>query len=241
MYKDVLRERIHRRDRDAQPEHQDTWAAAKMIFSISPDRITVHSTNTSRIANASPTAASTGADLNESDHLGLRSHPRTHEGHCRPCSARPRPCEIELSGQVIYHNAKRQISTGRSSSSSWMENSASSLSSTGHYATPVIHFNKAKEKGRPFSYHVYGKAVTAVTVDCLRGTYEIDLVKIVHDFGTSMNLDIDLGQVEGGLVQGIGLMTIEELPVSPNGKSVLRLSLGFIRFRISISPPRPSK
>lgn len=64
--------------------------------------------------------------------------------------------------------------------------------------------------------------MTAVTVDCLRGTYEIDLVKIVHDFGTSMNLDIDLGQVEGGLVQGIGLMTIEELLVSPNGKSVLR-------------------
>src|SRR5690606_21764602 len=86
-----------------------------------------------------------------------------------------------------------------------------SLSENAHYATPVIHFDKTIEKGHPFAYHVYGTAITSVTVDCVRGRYEIDSVKIVHDFGKSMNLGVDMGQVEGGLAQGIGWMTMEEI------------------------------
>ena len=74
------------------------------------------------------------------------------------------------------------------------------------------------EKGHPFAYHVYGTAITTVTVDCLRGIYEVDAVKIVHDFGTSMNSVVDLGQIEGGLVQGIGWMTMEEIIYDKQGK-----------------------
>jgi xanthine dehydrogenase large subunit len=65
---------------------------------------------------------------------------------------------------------------------------------------------------------VYGTAITEVTVDCLRGIYEIDSVKMVHDFGTSMNPAIDRGQIEGGLVQGIGWMTMEELLYDKAGR-----------------------
>jgi len=86
-----------------------------------------------------------------------------------------------------------------------------SLSEHGHYATPEIYFDKAKEKGHPFAYHVYGTAIITATVDCIRGTYEFDSVKLVHDFGSSMNPLIDRGQIEGGVVQGIGWMTIEEI------------------------------
>ena len=92
------------------------------------------------------------------------------------------------------------------------------LSENAHYATPVIHFDKTKEKGHPFAYHVYGTAITTVTVDCLRGIYEIDAVKIAHDFGKSMNLGIDVGQVEGALAQGIGWMTMEEIVYGKNGQ-----------------------
>ncbi|MFN2438161.1 MAG: molybdopterin cofactor-binding domain-containing protein, partial [Chitinophagaceae bacterium] len=92
------------------------------------------------------------------------------------------------------------------------------LSAKGHYATPVINFDKTIEKGHPFAYHVYGTALTIVTVDCLRGTYEIDAVHVVHDFGTSMNRQIDLGQCEGGIVQGIGWMTMEEVVYNEEGK-----------------------
>jgi xanthine dehydrogenase large subunit len=93
-----------------------------------------------------------------------------------------------------------------------------SLSEHAHYAPPGIYFDATKEKGHPFTYHVYGTAITTVTVDCLRGIYEIDSVKIVHDFGKSMNPIIDIGQVEGSLVQGIGWMTMEELLYDKEGK-----------------------
>jgi xanthine dehydrogenase large subunit len=93
-----------------------------------------------------------------------------------------------------------------------------SLSEHAHYATPDVHFNKTTEKGHPFAYHVYGTAITTVTVDCLRGTYQVDAVRVVHDFGRSMNPAVDRGQIEGGIVQGIGWMTLEELLYDPAGR-----------------------
>ncbi len=93
-----------------------------------------------------------------------------------------------------------------------------SLSESAHYATPGLHFDATKEKGNPFAYHVYGTSIHSVTVDCIRGTYETDSVKIVHDFGKSMNTIIDRGQIEGGLVQGIGWMTLEEIIYNKEGK-----------------------
>ena len=94
-----------------------------------------------------------------------------------------------------------------------------SLSEHAHYTPPGIHFDPAKEKGHPFAYHVYGTAIIGVTVDCLRGIYEVDSVKVVHDFGSSMNYLIDLGQCEGGIVQGIGWMTMEEASLQQRRKA----------------------
>lgn len=93
-----------------------------------------------------------------------------------------------------------------------------SLSELAHYTPPGIHFDTSKEKGHPFTYHVYGTAIITATVDCLRGTYEFDSVKVVHDFGQSMNAIVDMGQCEGGIVQGIGWMTMEELLYNKEGK-----------------------
>jgi len=92
------------------------------------------------------------------------------------------------------------------------------LSEKGHYATPEIHFDKTKEKGHPFVYHVYGTSVTTAIVDTIRGTYEIEEVKIVHDFGKSMNIFLDKGQVEGALIQGIGWLTTEEIRHDEKGR-----------------------
>ena len=93
-----------------------------------------------------------------------------------------------------------------------------SLSSHASYATPDIHFDRETNKGRPFAYHVYGTGITTVTLDCLRGIYTIDSVKVVHDFGKSLNPVIDLGQAEGGIAQGIGWLTLEEVIHSNEGK-----------------------
>lgn len=92
------------------------------------------------------------------------------------------------------------------------------LSAYANYATPGIHFDKSKEKGHPFAYHAVGTALVEATVDGLRGVPRIDSVKIVHDVGRSLDPAIDLGQIEGGVVQGIGWMTCEELVYSPEGK-----------------------
>src|SRR3989339_395415 len=194
--------------------------AAAQTLSISPKRFVIHSTNTTRIANPSPTAASSGADLNgKATIMACEALLARLKGMACTALKGVDPSEFEIRDEIVYHNGIKTELT-------WeklivlMDENRISLSEHAHYATPLIHFNKTTEKGHPFAYHVYGTAVTVATVDCLRGTYEIDLVKIVHDFGNSMNLDIDIGQVEGALLQGIGLMTIKELLIDSKGTNV---------------------
>jgi xanthine dehydrogenase large subunit len=106
------------------------------------------------------------------------------------------------------------------------------LTENAHYATPEIHFDKTKEKGHPFAYHVYGTAIITTTVDCTRGTYEFDSVKIVNDYGKSMSEGIDLGQAEGALAQGIGWMTMEKLRITMMG-NYYQMRYPLIKFQIS--------
>jgi len=186
-------------------------------FSLDPGKIKLESTNTTRVANTSPTAASATADLNG----------KALELACGPLIQRLQ--EIAKNhlpnsqGEITFQN-ERVMQDGKDSGLSWTELvdiaflERVCLTENGHYATPIINFDKVKEKGHPFAYHVYGLALTEVTVDCIRGTYHFDSVKIVHDFGKSMNLAVDMGQIEGGLVQGIGWMTMEELKYDDQGK-----------------------
>jgi xanthine dehydrogenase large subunit len=86
-----------------------------------------------------------------------------------------------------------------------------SLSSTGFYKTPKIHWDRASGTGRPFYYFAYGAACSEVTVDTLTGEYKVDRVDILHDCGKSLNPVLDIGQIEGGFIQGMGWLTTEEL------------------------------
>ena len=86
-----------------------------------------------------------------------------------------------------------------------------SLSSTGFYKTPKIHYDRSKHQGRPFFYYAYGAAVSEVAIDTLTGENRVLRVDILHDVGRSINPAIDLGQIEGGFVQGMGWLTTEEL------------------------------
>ena len=187
------------------------------IFSIPAEYIKINSTNTFRIANTSPSAASATADLNG----------KATEIACNSILDRLIDvAAIELNVDKSNITLKDQIVlvNGVPSILDWKKLVMAayfrrvSLSEHGHYATPQIHFDPKKEKGHPFAYHVYGSAITTVTVDCLRGTYEIDSVDVVHDFGSSMNEAIDRGQCEGGIVQGIGWMTMEEIIYDKDGR-----------------------
>ena len=189
---------------------------AAQAFSISPDKIKLHSTSTYRIANTSPTAASASADLNGKATL-------------MACSAilqrlkKVAAEELNADASAIELKDENVLLNGEPTGLNWKKLVMSAhikrvgLSEHAHYATPEIYFDATKEKGNPFAYHVYGTAIATVTIDCLRGIYEIDSVKVVHDFGTSMNPAIDKGQIEGGIVQGIGWMTMEEVVYDENG------------------------
>jgi xanthine dehydrogenase large subunit len=92
------------------------------------------------------------------------------------------------------------------------------LSASGFYRTPKIHWDRAKGRGRPFFYFACGAAVSEVTVDTLTGEHRVDRVDIVHDVGDSLNPAMDLGQIEGGFVQGMGWLTTEELVWDGEGR-----------------------
>ena len=190
---------------------------AAQVFSIPIEKIKIETTNTTRVANTSPSAASSTADLNGKATLkactALLGRLKTVASEDLNVSENV----IELKDEFVYINDKKSELTWTELISKTMLKRVA-LTENAHYATPEIHFDKTKEKGHPFAYHVYGTAIITTTVDCTRGTYEFDSVKIVHDYGKSMSEGIDLGQVEGALVQGIGWMTMEEIAYNDEGR-----------------------
>jgi xanthine dehydrogenase large subunit len=186
-------------------------------FSIHPDKIKLETTNTTRVANTSPSAASATADLNgKALQIACDGLIRRLK-EVAAAELKVDPSDIYLIDEWVYINKEKSTIRWEELIQLAFANRVA-LTENGHYATPKIHFDKTKEKGHPFAYHVYGTAILAVTVDCIRGTYEFDSVNIVHDFGKSMNEIVDLGQIEGGLVQGIGWMTMEELLYNKDGR-----------------------
>jgi xanthine dehydrogenase large subunit len=93
-----------------------------------------------------------------------------------------------------------------------------SLSATGFYATPDIHYDRTSHRGRPFLYFAYGAALSEVVIDTLTGEHKVVAVDILHDVGHSLNPAIDLGQIEGGFIQGMGWLTTEELVFDDRGR-----------------------
>ena len=193
-------------------------AVVARTFGIEPRRVRVESTNTTRIANMSPSAASATTDLNgnaaviavETILKGMREVAAAELGAADPAAVTVVDGQVRVAGRdaglgwtdlvgLTYHARRR-------------------LSAHGYYATPDIHYDEERERGRPFAYHVYGAALFEVTVDCLRGTYAVDQVKIVHDLGRTINPTVDRGQVEGGLAQGMGWMTMEDLQWDADGR-----------------------
>jgi len=191
---------------------------AASIFSININKIKIETTNTTRAANTSPTAASTGADLNGN----------AVEKACNTLAERLKHFAVNLLKAKDIDQLKlkdEQILNTQTGTFILWDNlilqayfKRIDLSEHAHYATPKIHFDRTINKGKPFAYHVYGTAVIQVEVDCLRGIYKINSVKAVHDFGKSINPIVDKSQAEGAIMQGLGWMTLEEIKHDLRGK-----------------------
>jgi len=188
------------------------------------DRIRMMPTRTDKVPNTSATAASSGTDLNGAAVAEA----------CRTLTARLAP----VAAKLLEAQAG---STVREDEILWQENTARwstdpsvqlplvqvidrayleriNLAVSGFYKTPLIHWDWAVGKGRPFHYFAFGAAVSEVEVDTATGMMQVRRVDILHDVGDSLNPSVDRGQIEGGFVQGVGWLTSEELVWNPEGR-----------------------
>ncbi len=177
-------------------------------FQIGVDRIRTMEADTSKVPNASATAASSGSDMNgkAAGKAAAKIRARLTEFAARHFSVSEADVEFSA-GSVLVGD--RSMSFAELVQLAWANRV--SLSATGYYRTPKINYDRATFSGRPFFYFAYGAAVTEVVVDTLTGENRVLRVDILHDCGDSLNPAVDLGQVEGGYVQGVGWLTSEEL------------------------------
>ncbi|HNE15017.1 MAG TPA: xanthine dehydrogenase molybdopterin binding subunit [Rhodocyclaceae bacterium] len=196
-------------------------------FGLPLEDVRLSSTDTSRVANTSATAASSGTDLNG----------KAAQAACQHIKARLAAFVVELvqgavaAEQVRFVDARVQV--GEASAPLFDDSFAAlvmrayrariQLWDAGFYRTPKIHFDPQTKLGRPFYYFAYGAAASEVAIDTLTGECRVLRVDVLHDAGRSINPALDIGQIEGGFIQGMGWLTSEELWWRPDGPQAGRL------------------
>ncbi len=177
-------------------------------FGVPLDCVTPTSTRTDKVPNTSATAASSGSDLN-----GAAAARAALEIRGRMAQTAARLWGVDAQSVTFRHG---RVTSGNHAMRfadlahvCWLQRV--SLSAAGFYATPKIHWDGARMKGRPFYYFAYGAAACEMEVDGLTGAAHCLRADVIHDCGASLNPAIDMGQIEGGFLQGMGWLTIEEL------------------------------
>ena len=184
-------------------------------FQIDLDRVKITPTNTGKVPNTSATAASAGTDLNGAAALAAVRTLKGRlidfaEGHFQV----PREAVSFRRNEVLI--GEQSMSFAELVKLAYLNRVQ--LSATGFYRTPKIWYDQGRERGRPFYYFAYGAAVSEVVVDTLTGEYRLVRADLLHDVGRSINPAIDMGQIEGGFVQGMGWLTTEELCWNARGE-----------------------
>ena len=180
--------------------------AAELGLPLSAIRLSA--TDTSKVPNTSATAASSGSDLNGKAAQAAAAAIRRRLADLAGALHGVAPEDVRFADGYVHAGARRVPFADLARAA---HEARVSLSATGFYRTPKIHWNKQTQVGRPFYYFAFGAAVAEVAVDTFTGETQLLRVDILHDVGTSLNPAIDLGQIEGGFLQGVGWLTSEEL------------------------------
>ncbi|MGV2288937.1 xanthine dehydrogenase molybdopterin binding subunit [Trinickia sp. YCB016] len=184
-------------------------------FGLALSRVRVSATDTSKVANTSATAASTGSDLNG---MAAEAAARTIRERLAALAAQ----QLGGNAEDVRFERGSVISNGGAMPFEQLVNAAYlariQLWSDGFYATPKVHWDAKTLTGHPFYYFAYGAAVSEVIVDTLTGEWKLVRADLLHDAGQSINPAIDIGQVEGGFIQGMGWLTTEELWWNRDGR-----------------------
>ena len=177
-------------------------------FQIDLDRVKITATTTAKVPNTSPTAASSGADLNG---MAAQNAARQIKERLIAFAAESHRVPRE---QVVFLPNRVRIGDIEMSFPDLIKKAYMAriqLSAAGFYKTPKIHWDRKAGRGHAFYYYAYGAACSEVSIDTLTGEYVVERTDILHDTGRSLNKAIDIGQVEGGFIQGMGWLTTEEL------------------------------
>ena len=177
-------------------------------FGIGLDRIRITATTTAKVPNTAPTAASSGTDLNGKAAQAAAQIIKQRMTTVAAAELGVPEASITFAAGMVSAGDK-ELTFGDVAELCYR--ARVSLSSTGFYSTPKIHYDMKTHQGRPFYYFAYGAALSEIEVDTLTGEYRLRRVDVLHDAGQSLNPAIDLGQIEGGFVQGMGWLTTEEL------------------------------
>ncbi len=203
--------------------HTKIQQITALEMGIDPRLVKVNATSTAKVPNTSATAASAGTDLNGmavKDAAG-KLKKRIARVLCQKFQAESgvavNPQDLLFSENHIWHPGHPQLNFSFVEAVNLTYMERVSLSATGFYRTPEIHFDRDRGKGKPYHYFAFGMAVTEITLDTLSGFFTNDRVDILHDVGDSVNYRIDIGQVEGGYVQGVGWCTTEECKYDDSG------------------------
>ncbi|NSY12852.1 xanthine dehydrogenase molybdopterin binding subunit [Agrobacterium vitis] len=177
-------------------------------FKVDIDKVKITATTTGKVPNTSATAASSGSDLN-----GMAAYDAVRQIKERLVAFAAEKWGVSQAEVVFLPNRVRiggeEIAFPEFIRQAYF--ARVQLSAAGFYKTPKIHWNRETGRGTPFYYYAYGASCTEVSIDTLTGEYLIDRTDILHDVGKSLNPAIDIGQIEGGFVQGMGWLTTEEL------------------------------
>jgi len=229
VYQDGTVQVNHGATEMGQGVHTNIAMVAAKELGVTLDKVRVMPTSTDKVPNTSATAASCGTDLNgmavknACEILRARLMPvalklvgdevtRLHlEQNQKLLTSSPTEDDLVFADGFVFHRAAPETKVIFTQVVQQAYFQRVSLSSTGYYRTPEIHYDRVKGQGRPFLYFTVGAAVTEVEVDGFTGMTQILHTDILHDAGDSINAGINLGQIEGGFVQGAGWLTCEEL------------------------------
>jgi xanthine dehydrogenase large subunit len=177
-------------------------------FAIPLSAVKITASNTGKVPNTSATAASSGTDLNGAAALNGAEQVKARmiAQAAKLGNVAPELVRWDYSGITA---GEKFLTFAQLAHACWM--GRVQLSAAGFYATPKIHWDRSTGRGHPFYYFAYGAAAAEVTIDTLTGEYVVDRVDVLEDVGRSLNPAIDIGQVEGGFIQGMGWLTTEEL------------------------------
>jgi xanthine dehydrogenase large subunit len=178
-------------------------------------RVRATATNTSKVANTSATAASTGADLNGKAAQDAARQIRDRLAGYAASQYGGDPGAVRFAADTVFVNGQ-ELPFAELVAKAYL--ARTQLWSDGYYATPGLHWDPKTMSGRPFSYFAYGAAVSEVVVDTLTGEWKLLRADLLYDAGNSLNPAIDIGQVEGAFIQGMGWLTTEELWWNAGGK-----------------------